>query len=157
MIFRKALILVLLLAVAGCAVPNKVVKIYFYNADKLVFVERELPSNESPLVIAIDQLMKGPNEQEVASGIVTEIPVGTRARNVNTEGNMAIIDLNSRLLEYDGDNIGAKRILAQIVYTATSIPKIDQVILKIQGDDQFTFGKEGFVIDHPIEKGDVKN
>ena len=146
---------VMLLSICGCSVPSKAVKIYFFKADQLIAVERDLPTIENPVVIAIDQLLRGPNEQESAQGITTKIPTGTRSRNVDVEGNTAIVDLNSTLLEFEGGSSEANGIVAQIVYTATSVRGIKQVILKLQGSDQFVIGP-GYVIDHPLEKGDVK-
>jgi len=147
----------LVIFLSGCSVPNKVVDIYFYKNAELASVERERPTVELPLVIAIDQLMAGPNEQESARGFTTEIPQGTRARNVDIEGDTAIIDLNSRLHDFTGNVVDAKRLVAQIVHTATSVRGIKQVILKLQGSDQFTIGSENYLIDHPLTIDDVKN
>jgi len=129
--------------------------VYFFHDNELVPVERELSTNENPVVIAMDQLLKGPSEQEVANKLMTKIPAGTRSRKVDIEGHTAIIDLNSTLVEFDGGSDEARGIVAQIVYTATSVRGIKQVILKLQGSDQFIIGP-GYVIDHPLTKDDVK-
>jgi len=153
----KLLFFVILLAgVCGCSVPNKVVKVYYFQAGKLVAVERELPTIENPVVVAIDQLLKGPNEQEAANGFTTKIPAGTRSRNVDVEGHTAIVDLNSTLLEYQGGSSEAKGIVQQIVYTATSVRGIKEVILKLQGSDQFVLGP-GYAIDHPLTRDEIKD
>jgi spore germination protein GerM len=154
---KRSLTLFLLLAVMGCSVPNKTVIIYFYGNNKLVAVQRERPTVERPTVIAIDQLMNGPNEQESAGGLITEIPQETRALSVNIDGDAAIIDLNSRLHDFTGNAVDAKRLVAQIVYTATSVKGVKQVILKLQGCDQFTIGSENYLIDHPLTKDDIKD
>jgi spore germination protein GerM len=147
-----------LFALCGCSVPNKGVNVYFFQNAKLAPVERELPTNENPVAIAIDQLMRGPNEQEKANGFVTVIPAGARARNVAVEGETAIIDINNQLSNFKGGRENAERIVAQIVHTATSVRGVKKVILELEGSDQFTLGgsKEGYVIDHPLEKDDVK-
>jgi len=144
-----------MLSLCGCSVPSKVVKVFFFQEGKLVSVNRELPTIENPVLIAIDQLLKGPTDQEVANGFTTKIPAGTRSRNVEVEGHTAIVDLNSTLVEFDGGTAEAKGIVAQIVYTATSVRGIREVILKLQGSDQFVIGP-GYVIDHPLTKDDVK-
>jgi len=156
MIFRGLIIAFLVLTVAGCSVPSKVVKVYYFQDEKLVSVDRELPTIESPVMVAIDQLLIGPNEQESAKGITTRIPDGTRSRKVDVEGDLAIVDLNSRFAEFEGTTAEAKAMVSQIVYTATNIRGIKKVLLKLTGSDQFTLG-QGYVIDHPLERGDVKN
>lgn len=157
--FVKLTIAVLAFSVlCGCSVPNKGVNVYFFQNAKLTPVERELPTNEIPVAIAIDQLMRGPNEQEKANGFVTVIPEGTRARNVAVEGETAIIDLNSHVTNFKGGRENAERIVGQIVHTAASVKGIKKVMLELGGKDQFTLGgsEEGYVIDHPLEKDDVK-
>ena len=152
---KLILFVILLAGLCGCSVPNKGVKVYYFQAGKLVAVERELPTIENPVVVAIDQLLRGPNEQEAANGLTTKIPAGTRSRGVDVEGHTAIIDLNSTLLEYQGGSSEAKGIVQQIVYTATSVRGIKEVILKLQGSDQFLIGP-GCAIDHPLNRDEIK-
>jgi spore germination protein GerM len=154
-IIKPVLLLMLLLVLCGCSVPSNGVKIYFFRGDKLEAVERELPTNENPVVIAMDQLLRGPSEQETASGLMTKIPPGTRSRNVDVEGHTAIVDLNSALVEFEGGTAEAKAIVAQIIYTATGVRGIKEVILKLQGSDQFIIGP-GYEIDHPLSRDEVK-
>jgi spore germination protein GerM len=101
--------------------------------------------------------MAGPNDQEKARGLTTEVPQGTRARKVETEGSAAIIDMNSSLHNFTGNTADAKLLIAQFVYTATDINGVKQVILKLQGNDQFTIGSENYLIDHPLTRDDIKN
>jgi spore germination protein GerM len=151
--FSLALSLVVLLS--GCSVPGKDVQVFFFQQGKLVPVSRDLPTSESPVMIAIDQLLRGPNDQETANGFSTMVPAGTRSRNVDVEGHTAIIDFNSTIVEFEGGTDEAKAIVAQIVYSATSVRGIKQVILKLQGNDQFALCP-GYVIDHPLTRDDVK-
>ena len=155
---RRLIPLILAAAIiAGCSVPSKVVNIYFLDKDgKMVTVERERPTVELALVIAMDQLMAGPNDQESAKGIASLIPQGARARNVDVEGDTAIVDLNSVFHDFTGNAADAKLMIAQIVYTATDVKGIKQVILKLQGTDQFTIGSENYLIDHPLSRDDIK-
>ena len=154
---RMIPILLISILLAGCSVPSKTVNIYFLDKEgKLVTVERERPTQELPLVMAIDQLMAGPNDQERTNGITTMLPQGTRARKVEREGKTAIVDMNSSLHSFTGNAADAKILIAQLVYTATSIKGIDEVILKLQGSDQFTIGSENYLIDHPLSRDDIK-
>ncbi len=153
---KKFLALSLLFLVAGCSVPNKELKIFFFKEDKLVAVSREFPTNEAPVLVAIHQLMLGPSDAETAQGIMTEIPNGTRARKVEVIGDTAIIDLNSRLADYGGGSAKVRGLLAQIVNTATNARGVKKVILKLEGADEFKLGSEGYIVDHPLGRDDVK-
>ena len=146
----------LLLVMAGCSVPSKQLSIFFFKEDKLVAVARELPTVEDPVSVAIDQLLMGPSDTETSQGIMTEIPNGTRAIDVRVIGDTAMINFNGRLAEYGGGTSKVRGILAQIVYTATGVKGVKKVILKLEGNDQFTLGSEGFTVDHPLERDDVK-
>jgi spore germination protein GerM len=158
MIKKLGLLLLAAAFIGGCSVPSKVLRVYFYDSEgKMTFVERERPTVEQPLSIAIDQLMAGPNDQESAKGISSEIPQGMRARNVEIDGDTAIVDMNSVLHDFSGNAADAKKMVAQIVYTATDIKGIKQVMLKFQGSDQFTIGSENYLIDHPLTRDDIKN
>jgi len=158
MINKLALLSLALLFIAGCSVPSKGVNIYFYDKEgKLYSVVRERPTIEEPLVIAMDQLLAGPTEQESAKGLTTLIPQGTRARKVEIEGDTAIVDLNSVLHDFTGNAADARQLITQIVYTATSVKGVKQVMIKLQGSDQFTLGSENVLIDHPLSRDDVKS
>lgn len=154
---KKAVTLIILLALLGCVgceVPSKDLKVYFYKNGKLEPVKRSIPTIEEPLMVAISELMAGPNDKELSEGYMTEIPKDTRARDVEKEGNVAIIDFNSMLVNYEGKNV--QGMLAQIVYTATGISGVKTVIFKLQGEDSFTVGPDGYVVDHPLERGDLR-
>ncbi len=151
----KILFVLMLVAFCGCSVPGKGVKVYFFKEDKLVAVDREMPTLENPVLIAVDQLMKGPNDAETANGLTTAIPAGTRVRQMDVEGDVAIIDFNGSLGQVSGAS-EIQGMLAQIVYTATSVKGVKKVLLKLEGSDNFTLGGEGYIIDHPLERSDVK-
>lgn len=156
---KKFLLLILfcfLFTCVGCEVPSKEVKVYLLKGGRLATVSRTIPTIETPIMIAISELMNGPNVSEQMEGYSTEIPEGTRARDIDIEGKTAIIDFNSKLASHSGDNKEIKKMLAQIVYTATSIKGIKEVLFKIQGEDNFELGSERYVVDHPLERGDVK-
>ena len=157
---KKALlcliVIFVLLGCLGCNVPSKKVRIYFFKDGNLATVDRVIPTIEDPLMIAITELMKGPTPQEKMEGYTTEIPAGARARRMEREGDVAIIDFNRNLAMYEGPEAGAKKIIAQIVYTATDIRKVKYAYMKLQSSDYFELGSDNYVIDHPLERSDAK-
>jgi len=156
---KRALILLILFPLFfsfGCNVPSKEVKVYFFKDSRLSAVSRTIPTIEDPLMIAISALMEGPSASERAEGYTTEIPAGTQARRVGREGNVAIIDFNSNLGRYEGGGARVRGLLAQIVYTASGVRGIKLALIKLQGQDYFELGSEGYVVDHPLERRDVR-
>jgi len=155
-IFKGIVAVALLAAVCGCSVQGKGVDIYFFNKDgKMMPVNRDLPTLENPELIAMDQLLRGPNDAENLAGFSTAVPSGTRAIDVNVEGSVAIIDLNEGIAQLKGE-AATKKALAQIIYTATGVKGVKKVLLKLEGSDNFGLNGNKVVIDHPLDRSDVK-
>ena len=47
-------------------------------------------------------------------------------------------------------------IVAQLVYTATGLPGVEQAWLWVEGQSEVVLGGEGLVLDHPLSRRDVK-
>src|SRR5271157_4450882 len=93
------LTLLILVVVCGCTVLGKGMGVYFLKDGKPISVNRELPTLENPVLTAMDQLMKGPTDQETAAGLVTAIPSGTRVIKAEVDSDVAIIDFNEGLAQ----------------------------------------------------------
>ena len=105
---------------------------------------------EGTLADALTALLNGPpsvDELELASpAFRTQIPDGTRLLGVEVTDGIATVDLSS---EFD-DGAGSATMLArlaQLVYTATRFPGVDEVALRLEGAPVDTFSSEGISLD----------
>ncbi len=132
------------------------VGIYFIKGEKLIEVKRPLPPNVSELAYAAEELMAGPGKAERDDGIFTEIPAGTKIISVGRSEAEAVITFSDELENYGGGSARVQGLVAQIVYTFTSIPGIQKVKIMVGKKESVVLGGEGFVIDRPLSREDVK-
>ncbi len=101
---------------------------FFVRDDRLEAVER---SADPTLEVALRALLLGPRETEADGGLRSAIPAGTKLRSVSLESGVATIDLSEGLASV----VGPEQVLAvaQLVYTATSVSDVTEVVLAIDG------------------------
>lgn len=91
---------------------------------------------------ALRELLEGPDDFEVEIGMGTEIPDGTNLLDVEMDGTTAIVDL-SGAFESGGGSLSMQVRLAQVVFTVTQFPEIDDVDIRLDGNDVEFIGGEG--------------
>lgn len=106
---------------------------------------------EQILSRAFNALLAGPNTEEQARGLGTEIPRGTRLRGLAVREGVAVVDLSDAVAAGGGSSSMQGR-LWQIVYTGTQYPGIQQVRILIEGAERQALGGEGVLIDRPIAR-----
>lgn len=121
----------------------------------LVPVYREAAVGSDPATTALQVLLDGPNSDETTGtpAISTAIPDGTEILGVDVSDGLATVDLSG---EYDdgGGSAGMFARLAQVVYTLTRLPVIDEVAFEIDGKAVTTFSSEGIELDGPQQRDD---
>jgi len=121
----------------------------------IVPVYREVSVNGDIPSTVMEALLAGPTSDETAGtpGISTAIPAGTALLGVQVDAGVATVDLSA---EYDDGGGSASMFarLAQVVYTLTRIPGIDQVVFSIDGEPVTIFSSEGIELDGPQARGD---
>jgi len=132
-----------------------VVNVYFFQAAKLVAVERPLTGIAAPLQQAIEQLLAGPTTGEAAAGLSTLIPRGTRALHLRVKNGVAIIDFNRKLEAYGGGSARIEGMIAQIVFTATALPGAEKAWIWMEGEKELVLGGEGLVLDKPLSRSEL--
>ncbi|MFH1151182.1 MAG: GerMN domain-containing protein [Actinomycetota bacterium] len=63
---------------------------------------------------ALEELLKGPTAGELAQGLHTEIPSGTRLNSFEVTGGIATADLSSEVRNYGGGSARVQAIMSQI-------------------------------------------
>lgn len=124
----------------------------------LVPVYREAEPGADPAMSVVEILLAGPTAGETAGtpAISTAIPDGTEVFGVDISDGLATVDLSG---EYDagGGSFGMFARLAQVVFTLTRLPDVDEVALEIEGEMVNLFSSEGIVLDGPQQRADYYN
>jgi spore germination protein GerM len=92
---------------------------------------RDVASGPGPL---IKSLFAGPNDDELASRLVTNIPRETQLLSTRTSGDVLFVDVTPEITELSGELLVLA--VAQIVFTAAEIDGVEAVRLRVNGQDQ---------------------
>jgi hypothetical protein len=100
--------------------------------------QRQLRSVQRDVVARPDALLQvlldGPNQRELDSRLVTAIPSGTTLLSTRTVGDVLFVDLTDPITELTGEALTLA--VAQIVFTASGVPGVQAVRLRVDGEDQ---------------------
>lgn len=127
------------------------VMLYWVSAgENALGVSRTLPYSEAVATAAVEALIDGPTDEELATwpALSSSIPDGTRLLGLTVADGIAKIDL-SKEFESGGGSFSVTSRLAQVVYTLDQFPTIDAIEFYIEGTKVTTFSSEGLELDGP--------
>jgi germination protein M len=118
-------------------------------------VQREIPSTPGIALATLRELVDGPSSADEAliDGIATSVPGETLVLGVNIADGLATVDL-SREFESGGGSFSMFSRLAQVIYTVTQFPTVDEVEFQLDGQPVRVFSGEGITIDEPGSRAD---
>jgi germination protein M len=130
--------------------------VYFLDADSKVRVGyvRTIDSSATGRG-ALEALLEGPNADDEALGLSTSIPEGTTLRSIDIAGGIATVDLSEEFTS-GGGSLSMQARLAQIVYTVTQFPTVDEVEILVEGSVLEVLGGEGILIDGTLTRADFQ-
>jgi spore germination protein GerM len=99
------------------------------SGDQLVEANRSAVDAADPTVV-LRALLEGPTTDEARLGIVSAIPTGTRLRKVERDGPVLTIDLTR---DFRGSGADSMIAVAQLVWTATRLPEVASVRIRVAG------------------------
>jgi spore germination protein GerM len=102
---------------------------------------------------AVAALARGPEPDEAARGLSSEVPAGTRVRSVRTENGVLVVDLSSEAVSGGGSASMIGR-LAQLGYTLTQPRGVDAIELWVEGVRLEAWGGEGVMTAWPWHRPD---
>ena len=122
----------------------------------LVSVQREIPSTPGIAQATLRELVEGPSaaDEALIDGIATSVPADTLVLGINIDDGLATVDL-SREFESGGGSFSMFSRLAQVVYTVTQFPTVDEVEFMLDGQPVTVFSGEGILIDGPASRDDL--
>lgn len=98
-------------------------------------------------------LLAGPAEAEAELGMGTAIPDGTELLGLDIDGGVATVDLSGSF-DDGGGSASMQARVAQVVYTLTQFPTVDEVVFHMDGEPVEALGGEGLVLDRPQRRKD---
>lgn len=161
-----ALALLLLLALVGALTMRTLdrlpdVTLYLVSSDQRSFgletVYRRVQSHQTqpgdgshpvvPVVrAALEALVAGPTEAELARGLASEVPADTRVLSVRFDDGLVTIDL-SRAFVAGGGTASMLARLHQVRYSAVRPGPVEAVALLVEGDPLRVLGGEGLMVE----------
>ena len=116
-------------------------RVDFVRAEKVATAGRRV---QSPAVArgALEGLLGGPDGAETAIGMSTAIPDGTRLLGVSIAGGTATVDLSDDFQD-GGGSLSMQLRVAEVVFTLTQFPSVQDVSIRIDGESVTAIGAEG--------------
>ncbi len=100
------------------------------NAEYLVPEIREV-SGDKPLEAAVQELIKGPKNEELASCL----PKGTQLRGIRVEDGIAYVDFSQELISrYPGGSAAETMTIYSVANTLAEFPQIKKVKFLVEGE-----------------------
>lgn len=118
------------------------VKAYFMNdnldpqisCDKVFSVQRTVPKTQAVAIAALEELLKGPTNEEKSSGFNTAINDGVKIQSLTIENGVAKVDFNQQLQEKVGGSCRVTAIRKQIEETLKQFSSVKDVVISIDGN-----------------------
>lgn len=130
------------------------VEVYFVRDERLVAVDRDL--EEATPVAVLTALLEGETSDDPA-GIATLIPAGTGFATppvVQQDGTL-VVDLTGGITNIQGDEL--RTAFAQLVWTATGNPDVDQVRFLFDGDPNVEVLTDQGALADPVDRSDFNS
>lgn len=131
-------------------------EVWFAHDEGLFGTRHETESTPAVGTAAMEELLVGPSGAEAEADVFTAIPEGTELLDLDISDGTATVDLSSEFERSGGGSFAERMQLAQVVYTLTQFPTVDDVVLEIDGERVEVFGSHGIVIDDPMKRGDFE-
>jgi len=117
------------------------VKVFFSNDKldpqvtcyKVFFVARQIPKTQAVARAALEKLLAGPTEQEMAQGYRTSINPGVVIQKLDIIQGVAKVDFNEILEQAMGGSCRVTAIRSQIEQTLEQFTTVGQVVISING------------------------
>ena len=123
------------------------VSVYFIRAEKVGPARRPAVA-ATPARSAVEALLAGPSAADGNAGLTTAIPTGTQLLGLDIASGTATVDLSGSFGS-GGGSLSMQERVAQLVYTLTQFPTVQQVSFHIDGKPATSLGGEGLIIDTP--------
>ncbi|MDD5710733.1 MAG: GerMN domain-containing protein [Candidatus Colwellbacteria bacterium] len=101
-----------------------------------VAVERVVPKTQAVARAALEELLKGPTQEEKSQDLFTSINPGVKIQSLTIEDGIAKVDFDQQLQYQVGGSCRVAAIRAEITNTLKEFPTIQEVIISINGETE---------------------
>ena len=131
-------------------------EVWFTRGESLFMVKRTQEATPRIGTAAMESLLAGPNTQEQAAAVGSQIPAGTQLLGLNVDDGVATVDLTSEF-ESGGGSASMNMRIAQVVYTLTQFPTVKGVLFQLDGQRVDVLGGEGVIVDQPVTRKNYRS
>ena len=131
-------------------------QVWFTRGESLFMVKRTQEATPRIGTAAMESLIAGPDTQEQAAAVGSQIPAGTQLLGLNVDNGVATVDLTSEF-ESGGGSASMNMRIAQVVYTLTQFPTVKGVLFQLDGQRVDVLGGEGVIVDQPVTRKDYRS
>ena len=104
-----------------------------FSCNKVFPVQRMIQKTPAVARAALQELLKGPTQEEKEQRFFTSLNTGVQIQNLVIEDNIAEVDFNEQLEFQVGGSCRVSAIRAQIIETLKQFSTVDSVIISING------------------------
>ncbi|MDD5711067.1 MAG: GerMN domain-containing protein [Candidatus Colwellbacteria bacterium] len=101
-----------------------------------VAVERVIPRTQAVARAALEELLKGPTQEEKDQNLFTSINPGVKVQSLTIESGIARVDFDQQLQYQVGGSCRIAAIYAEIRNTLKEFPTVQEVVISIDGDTE---------------------
>ncbi len=121
------------------------IKVYFNNSNmdpefscnKVFPIERDIIKTEGVARAALEELLKGPTENEKKQGFFTTINAGVKIQKLTIDDGIAKVDFDEQLEYQVGGSCRVSAIRAEIRETLKQFPTVKDVVISINGRTEY--------------------
>ena len=113
--------------------PNNQLDPKMLDCTKVFRTPRTIEETSAVGRVALEELFKGPTDEETEAGYFTTIPTGVKIQKLTIENGVAKVDLNKTLEYQVGGSCRVASIIAEIKDTLKQFPTVQSVIISIDG------------------------
>ncbi|MBN1972848.1 MAG: GerMN domain-containing protein [Sedimentisphaerales bacterium] len=107
-----------------------------FSGEKAFPTPRVIPKTQAVARAALEELLKGPTEQEKEAGFFTSINTGVKIQKLSVINGIARVDFDKQLDFQVGGSARVRAIRAEIIQTLMQFSTVNQVIISIDGRTQ---------------------
>lgn len=129
-----------------------IVQLYLFNPDSSVLVPVTRQVSEIGIAAVVAELEAGPTDSESLLGLQSALTDIDAVDAIDVEGSTAFVDLNESFTTLGGsDQVIA---IAQLVFTLTERPTVDQLVVRVDGENVGVPRDDGTLTRDPLTRTD---